>query len=245
MADQRLTVPTISWHRLTLFALCSTILLASTRLSAEPIRYVSDLLVVKLHSDVEQASPVVSTVRTGDRLEVIRQHPAGYVKVRTSNDVEGWIADKYLTNDLPKELIISELHKKIADLEQSLERFSASPSPAETTSSGRRLPPEKEVVPQQDQQLRQRLAELNAQVDTLATQNNELSLQLESTRHLPDPDQRARTAALSHENQLLTARLADLNRSRAINGAVAGALVFIAGVIFGSLIVGKKRRLSF
>jgi SH3 domain protein len=245
MTHQRLFVSVRSWQRITIFAACATILLTPMPVSAEPVRYVSDLLVVNLRSHREQPSTIVSTVRTGDRLQVLGQHPGGYVRVRTSDDLEGWIADKYLTEDLPKDLIITQLRQKIADLEKSLERFATSPVPSATSPTTNLFPPETEAVQQHNEQLRQRLADLSAQVDTLARQNIDLSLQLESTRHLADPDQRARTAALIHENQQLTDRLADLNRSRAINGAVAGVLVFFAGVIFGTLLIRKKRRLSF
>jgi len=83
-------------------------------------RYVSDVLVIKLRNEPEKDSEAIRTLRSDTPLEVLEETEA-YLKVRIDSGQEGWVTKRYITSNIPKPMIITELGEKINRLELSLE----------------------------------------------------------------------------------------------------------------------------
>jgi len=84
------------------------------------VRYVTDQVFIKLRSSADKDYTTVTTVKSDDRLEIIDRQPGSYVKVRTSEGMEGWLSEQYLTSVEPKQFAIAALKSKIAELEEKL-----------------------------------------------------------------------------------------------------------------------------
>ncbi len=82
-------------------------LLAPTIAGGETM-YVSDRLLVGVHEDKTRDSAVVKVVPTATSLEVMEKDK-DLVKVRTPEGTEGWVDAKYLTDEMPAQLIVEEL----------------------------------------------------------------------------------------------------------------------------------------
>jgi type IV secretory pathway VirB10-like protein len=88
-----------------LLAVCSTA-------RAETL-YVAGRMLVSLHAEAADTSPVVKTVETGKPLEVL-QRQENFVQVRDPQGTEGWIEARYLTPDLPARLQLAKLRDDLA-----------------------------------------------------------------------------------------------------------------------------------
>jgi len=86
------------------------------------IQFVSDLLVIALRSEPEKDAEAVRTLRSNTPLEVIEEYDE-YLKVRTDKDEEGWVVKRYLTSNIPKPIIITELGERINELEEKNEEL--------------------------------------------------------------------------------------------------------------------------
>jgi len=102
----------------------------STIASAET-RYVHDTLIVDVRDRMGKSFKVLTTVRTGDAVEVL-EDSKHFVKVKTSKGVVGYIAKQYVNSSLPKKTVISNLQgevrkltKKIALLQADKDDFSS------------------------------------------------------------------------------------------------------------------------
>ncbi len=86
------------------------------------IQFVSDLLVITLRSEPEKDAEVIRTLRSNTPLEVIEEYDE-YLKVRTDKDEEGWVIKRYVTSNIPKPIIITELGERINELEEKNEEL--------------------------------------------------------------------------------------------------------------------------
>lgn len=81
---------------------------------AEPL-YVIEQLVVGVTSEPDGASSRVSTIRSGDRVEVL-QHEDDQIQVRLASGEEGWVKASYLSSDPP-------LRQRLEERTQELEKI--------------------------------------------------------------------------------------------------------------------------
>lgn len=88
--------------------------------AAAETRYVSDLLLITMRTEPEKDAEVIETLRSDTPVEVLEEIEE-FSKVRTESGSEGWVVSRYLTTNIPKAMIITELGEKINKLELSLE----------------------------------------------------------------------------------------------------------------------------
>ncbi len=81
-------------------------------------RYVSDYLLINLKTAPKPPFSTVTRIETGDALMVLDEND-DYFKVKTTQNKIGWVAKRYTTAKTPKDIIIQELEKKVARLENS------------------------------------------------------------------------------------------------------------------------------
>ncbi|MBW1898806.1 MAG: TIGR04211 family SH3 domain-containing protein [Deltaproteobacteria bacterium] len=109
------------FHFLIMIVLMAFMVIETGNAQAE-IRFVSDLLVITLRSEPEKDAEVIRTLRSNTPLEVIEEYDE-YLKVRTEKDEEGWIIKRYVTSNIPKPIIITELGERINELEEKNEEL--------------------------------------------------------------------------------------------------------------------------
>ena len=82
--------------------------------------YVVDHLAIGLHQSKQLSSPILKVLPTGTSLQVVSREDA-FVKVRTDDDVEGWVDATYVMDDKPAQLALLELEAKYVDAHNELE----------------------------------------------------------------------------------------------------------------------------
>jgi SH3 domain protein len=81
--------------------------------------FITDKITVDLHADRFPQSAVLKTLSSGSNVEVLISD-GDYSRVRTSDNITGWVESKYLTNEKPTQLEYLELLTKSKTLEAKL-----------------------------------------------------------------------------------------------------------------------------
>ena len=76
---------------------------------AAETRYVVDELVITLRLGKSTQHKILKTLKTGTPIEVLEDDDESYLKVRTSDGVEGYVLRQYTSSSLPKSQRIEEL----------------------------------------------------------------------------------------------------------------------------------------
>ena len=111
----------IKFRFLIMIVFMALMVIAAGNVKAET-QYVSDVFVITLRSGPEKDAEKIRTLRSNTPLEVIEEN-GEYLKVRTKEGEEGWIIKRYLTSNLPKPMIITELGERINKLEEKNEEL--------------------------------------------------------------------------------------------------------------------------
>jgi len=209
-------------------------------------RYVSDQLIITIRSGKSTQHKIIKTIKSDTPLEVLDEDKT-YLKVRTTDGVEGYVLRQYITSEPPKTLRIKELEKhnrsledKLRDLEKDRNNiamelnnlqqdYNQKLSAATTTSA------------ELEQELEQALANertMSERYDTLLTQAENV-VEIAAERDL-----------LSQQNKKLKADATELiNRNEKLADAkmikwfLAGGGVFFLGWIIGK--ISRKKRSRF
>jgi len=117
--------------------------------------YIKERMTAAIRADQLPDSAVVGRVQTGTGLELLEQG-SDFTKVRTSDGVEGWIANSYVTRDKPSAMKIlaaetrlkaaeaenNRLKKQVASLGQKLKAAEASAAAAPPVQEAAKQPAE-------------------------------------------------------------------------------------------------------
>jgi len=85
-------------------------------------RYVSDMLIITLREGQGREYKARRTLKTGTPIEVLEEG-GRYLRVRTEEGEEGWVAKQYITSKLPKALIIAGLKQETNRLGERVEEL--------------------------------------------------------------------------------------------------------------------------
>jgi len=107
--------------------------LAAPAARAETL-YVIEQLVVGLSSAPDGGSEHITSVKSGDALEVL-ERSGDQVHVRTVRGTEGWIRAGYLSADEPLRLRLAERSAEVARLKEDVTRLQAQLDTARTSAS--------------------------------------------------------------------------------------------------------------
>ena len=101
--------------------------LASFVVSAEEIRYVTDVFEVTMRTEKGAGKKIIKILRSGTKVDVIEDDAeAGYTKVRTHDDKEGWILRRYLIEEPIARLRIASFEKKNKQLNAKIKELRTS-----------------------------------------------------------------------------------------------------------------------
>jgi len=118
----------MSTLKLILFFVLFILLSVSVRATHADRRYVSDMLIITLRTGQGREYKVIKTLKTDTPVEVLEENE-DYLRVRTDEGEEGWVAKQYISSELPKSVIIGELKKETSKLNariEELEKYQAS-----------------------------------------------------------------------------------------------------------------------
>ncbi len=96
------------------------LLLGSAGTMAEDF-YVIDKLLVGVRKEKKADSPIIKTLPTATRLEVLRRD-GEWALVRAPDGTEGWVDAQYISSDKPAVLVVKELERQIEELKKQAGR---------------------------------------------------------------------------------------------------------------------------
>lgn len=93
-------------------------------------RYVSEMLVISVRDGQTNESNILGYLKSADTVEVLEED-GQYLKILSSDGLEGWVQKKYIVSELPKALIIEELKTDITALKSQIASNDSVQVPAE------------------------------------------------------------------------------------------------------------------
>jgi SH3 domain protein len=215
--------------------------------AAADTRYVVDELVITLRQGKSTQHKILKSLKTGTPIEVLEEDDKTYLKVRTTDGIEGYVLRQYISTNPPKtqrieelEMLSSSQQKKIASLEAAKSNLAM-----QLKSTQGDYNQKFSDISAKSADLEQRLEQalINERTtaekyDTLTTQAENVITIVEERDQLLQKNKRLETdiTALLEKKD----KLAD---SRMIKWFLAGAGVFFFGWIIGK--VSRKKRSRF
>jgi SH3 domain protein len=206
-------------------------------------RYVSDMLIITLRQGQGSEYKAIRTLKTGTPVEVLEED-GRYLRVRTQEGEEGWVAKQYISSELPKPLIIAGLKQetnrlgaRIEELEKRHTLLLNQLKEAEQTHDAKAKELEKNAENYREEASRttMELKRITEKYNTLLDQSkNVLELTSEHDRL------QAENARLDTEMDRLKQENARLRRTGMLRWFLAGACVFLIGLIAGKVSRKKK-----
>ncbi|NDY72528.1 TIGR04211 family SH3 domain-containing protein [Desulfobacter hydrogenophilus] len=105
--------------------ICAVVLIivGTTALCHAQTAYVSDMLILTFRKGPGPGYPVISALKSDTPLTIIKESN-GYLKVALSSGEQGWVDKSYVVTDPPKSIIIAQLKKENAALEEKIKALS-------------------------------------------------------------------------------------------------------------------------
>lgn len=197
-------------------ATCISIFFSHSDATAET-QYVSDFLVVKIRNSIDPPHRIIERIQTDEAVIVLEKKGKFYL-VETEKGNRGWIDKQYLKTDPPKSLVIQDLRSELAALEQNI-RNTLHPA----------VKPQTELI-----ELQKENQDLYQQRDLLVKEVNTLKKQI----RIPNKDSQEFVTQSDNNNSPSTPVVN-------IQLFLAGAAVFLAGIIVSNFAGRKKKRLSY
>jgi len=229
--------------------LSALVLLASIMLvphAAADTRYVGDQLIITLRQGKSTKHKILKTLKTGTPLEVLEEDES-YLKVRTTDGIEGYVLRQYISSNPPQtqrveelEMLNSSLQKKISSLQEDKSNLEIQLKNAQEnykhefsaiSSSHADIEQNLEQALENERIMREKYDTLLAQTENVVEIAAERDQLLQNNQKLE-----AEVAALVKKND----KLAD---SRMIKWFLGGGGVFFFGWIIGK--ISRKKRSRF
>ena len=215
--------------------------------AAADTRYVIDELVITLRLGKSTQHKILKTLKTGTPLEVLEEDDETYIKVRTTDGVEGYVLRQYTSSNIPKKQRIEELEMLNSSLQNKTSVLEDAKNHLEI-----QLKTSQEGYNQKSADINTKFADLEQKLEqalynelTMAEKYDALLAQSENVVEVvSERDQ------LLQNNIKLEANATELLRtneklsdSRMIKWFLAGGGVFLFGWIIGKSSRKKRSRL--
>jgi SH3 domain protein len=206
-------------------------------------RYVTDMLILTLRQGPGTEYETIRTLRTDTPVEVLEEEEK-YLRVRTEEGEEGWVAKQYITAETPKPLIIAGLEKenerlgaRVQELEKRQTLLLNQLKEAEQGQDAKVKELEKDA-----EDYRQEVARATAELEQITENYNALLDQSKNVVQLAGEHDRleAENARLDTELNRLKKENTRLQRTGMIRWFLAGAGVLLIGLIAGRVTRKKK-----
>jgi len=193
-------------------------------------RYVRDDIQVVVRSDPGKNRKIVSTPRSGTRVEVLDKTPDGWSRVRLPDDKEGWMLSFQLSSGPPNREVIAKLKRENEALRQQGKTL---------IEENPRLKSERNSLQKALSKQTKTAESLKASYDTLKRGSSEF-LALKASHGKVSKELAARTERQAE----LEEQVRDLQNTRVLRWFLAGAGVLFVGFIVGFMVRRPKRRPS-
>lgn len=221
-----------------------SIIILSSAVMAET-RYVSDQLVITLRQGKSSKHKILRTLKTGTPLEVLEEGKS-YLKVRTSDGLEGYVLRQYIGTNPPKHQLIKRLEGENKGLQQKIARLDKANNDlkaqigAMQESHARELlelTGRSSLVDEALQQIQQEQEITAEKYSTLLAQSeNVIAIAEERDQLLMDRSKlTSEVTSLRNQNE-------KLSDNRMIKWFLAGGSVFLLGWIIGKISRKKRTR---
>ena len=206
-------------------------------------RYVSDMLIITLREGQGSEYEAIRTLKTGTPIEVLEES-GRYLRVRTEEGEEGWVAKQYISSELPKALIIAGLKQetnrlgtRIEELEKRQTLLLGQLKDAERSHDAKVKGLEKSAT-----NSREKVSRMTMELKQITEKYNILLNQSKKVVELISEHDRlqAENAKLDTEMEDLKQENARLRSTRMLRWFLAGAGVFFIGLIAGKASRRKK-----
>lgn len=219
------------------------LLSVSVRVTHADRRYVSDMLIITLRTGQGQEYKVIKTLKTDTPVEVLEESES-YLRVRTDEGEEGWVAKQYITSETPKPLIIAGLEKennrlgtRVEELEKRQTLLLNQLKDAEQSHVAKVKELEKDT-----ENYRQEVSRTTTELKQITEKYHALLDQSKNVLELSSEHDRLQTenARLDAETNRLKKENARLQRTGMIRWFLAGAGVLLIGLLAGRVTRKKK-----
>jgi len=233
----------MSTLKLILLFVLFILLSVSVRVTHADRRYVSDMLIITLRTGQGNEYKVIKTLKTDTPVEVLEESE-NYLRVRTDEGEEGWVAKQYISSELPKSVIIGELKKETSKLNakiKELEKYQASlleQFEIATQSHAAKVEElEKNASNSKEEasRLKIKLAQITEKHNTLIDQSKNVIDLISEQKRL-----QAKNVNLNTRVEHLQKENTGLRNSRRLQWFLAGCGVFFIGWIAGKVSRRKK-----
>ncbi|MFP4132269.1 TIGR04211 family SH3 domain-containing protein [Thiohalospira sp.] len=207
------------------------LLLGAQPALAETTHWVRDVLYVTLRDGPGSDKSVVTVLESGDGIEKIEEGEDGdYVRVRTDDGEEGWIQEKYLSEE---RTAAQQLTQVRAELDRVTRRRDE-------------LSDELEEVTAERDELTDQVEELEETLESRRDELEEVRSAAERPMEISDENEELRSENKEMETELkrLQAEVADLEGSENRDWFLVGAGVLLAGLILGVILPHLRSRRS-
>ena len=233
----------MSTLKLILLFVLFILLSVSVRVTYADKRYVSDMLIITLRTGQGQEYKVIKTLKTDTPVEVLEESES-YLRVRTDEGEEGWVAKQYITTEVPKSVIIEGLKKETSKLNirvEELEKDKASLLEQFDVATQRHAKKVEELEKnatngkEETSRLKIKLAQITEKHNTLIDQSKNVVDLISEQKRL-----QAKNVNLSTRAEHLQKENSDLRDTRRLQWFLAGGGVFFIGWIAGKVSRKKK-----
>ncbi|MBW2001803.1 MAG: TIGR04211 family SH3 domain-containing protein [Deltaproteobacteria bacterium] len=219
------------------------LLSVSVRVTHADRRYVSDMLLITLRAGEGREYRVIKTLKTDTPVEVLEESEE-YLRVRTDEGEEGWVAKRYISSEVPKSVIIgglkeetSKLNTRIKELEKDqaslLEQFEVATQ--SHTVKVEELEKNASNRKKQASRLKIELAQITKKHNTLINQSKNVVDLISEQKRL-----QAKNVNLDTRVEHLQKENSDLRSTRRLQWFLVGGGVFFIGWIAGKISRKKK-----
>lgn len=208
-------------------------------------RYVSDILYVSMRAEPDDDADIIQTLRSDTPLEILEETEE-YVRVRLESGDEGWVVKRYVTSNIPKAQVITELGEKINRLEVRLEEMAREKTglaqELQTIRENRNqsVGEYKSTIEEERREARkiqQELESVTQKYDQLLSRSQNVVQLSDKMKKLEKENIQLRIAKTKNAEMIrqLEAEKKKLLRAAIIRWFLAGSGVLLVGVILGKL----------
>lgn len=225
--------------------ICAVVLIVvgATALCHAQTAYVSDILILTFRQGPGPGYPVISALKSDTPLTIIEEKN-GYLKVELSSGEQGWVDKNYIVTDPPKSIIINQLKKENAALEEKIRALTeqAGQNPSGTaqidTDQNTGMAANQgamEQLKKENQDLTQNLETLKSQYTALKTASANVTAILEENKRL-----KTRNASVSATLAQQKENNAFMFKTDMIKWFLASVGVLLLGWVIGLSISSRR-----
>jgi SH3 domain protein len=95
------------------------ILCCVSSIAAAKTGYISDEMIVTIRSGQGNHTPIIKTVKSGERIEVLEETTTGYSRIKAADGTEGWVRTQFLADEPVAAQKLAKLQDKFTQLDSS------------------------------------------------------------------------------------------------------------------------------